>query len=194
MSRRKFDCPPGTEGNYKRGANIASSITSIIGAIATISALLMVKGASSLSSDPTSSEQLDSEGKSFVLTPKLKVWIIIGGVTLLGLAFLSLYNRIVPPFVAFYILATVLFSRPVLSVSTKDYIYKTATYLVAQFLALIPILLAMYGEWATHGRIQSISGALEWRYGYPTLVYIFAAIPLLTLIYSRINKYLEGYK
>ena len=193
MSRRKFDCPPGTEGNYKRGADIASSITSIIGAIATISALLMVKGASSLSSDPTSSEQLDSEGKSFVLTPKLKVWIIIGGVTLLGLAFLSLYNRIVPPFVAFYILATVLFSRPVLSVSTKDYIYKTATYLVAQFLALIPILLAMYGEWATHGRIQSISGALEWRYGYPTLVYIFAAIPLLTLIYSRINKYLEGY-
>ena len=193
MSRRKFDCPPGTKGNYKRGAYIASSITSIIGAIATISALLMVKGASSLSSDPTSSEQLDSEGKSFVLTPKLKVWIIIGGVTLLGLAFLSLYNRIVPPFVAFYILATVLFSRPVLSVSTKDYIYKTATYLVAQFLALIPILLAMYGEWATHGRIQSISGALEWRYGYPTLVYIFAAIPLLTLIYSRINKYLEGY-
>ena len=193
MSRRKFDCPPGTEGNYKRGADIASSIIGAIGAIATISALLMVKGASSLSSDPTSSEQLDSEGKSFVLTPKLKVWIIIGGVTLLGLAFLSLYNRIVPPFVAFYILATVLFSRPVLSVSTKDYIYKTATYLVAQFLALIPILLAMYGEWATHGRIQSISGALEWRYGYPTLVYIFAAIPLLTLIYSRINKYLEGY-
>ena len=193
MSRRKFNCPPGTEGNYKRGADIASSITSIIGAIATISALLVVKGVSSLSSEPTSSEQLDSEGKSFVLTPKLKVWIIIGGVTLLGLAFLSLYNRIVPPFVAFYILATVLFSRPVLSVSTKDYIYKTATYLVAQFLALIPILLAMYGEWATHGRIQSISGALEWRYGYPTLVYIFAAIPLLTLIYSRINKYLEGY-
>ena len=193
MSRRKFDCPPGTTGNYKRGADIASSIIGAIGAIATISALLMVKGASSLSSDPTSSEQLDSEGKSFVLTPKLKVWIIIGGVTLLGLAFLSLYNRIVPPFVAFYILATVLFSRPVLSVSTKDYIYKTATYLVAQFLALIPILLAMYGEWATHGRIQSISGALEWRYGYPTLVYIFAAIPLLTLIYSRINKYLEGY-
>ena len=193
MSRRKFDCPPGTEGNYKRGADIASSIIGAIGAIATISALLMVKGASSLSSDPTSSEQLDSEGKSFVLTPKLKVWIIIGGVTLLGLAFLSLYNRIVPPFIAFYILATVLFSRPVLSVSTKDYIYKTATYLVAQFLALIPILLAMYGEWATHGRIQSISGALEWRYGYPTLVYIFAAIPLLTLIYSRINKYLEGY-
>ena len=193
MSRRKFDCPPGTEGNYKRGADIAFSIIGAIGAIATISALLMVKGASSLSSDPTSSEQLDSEGKSFVLTPKLKVWIIIGGVTLLGLAFLSLYNRIVPPFVAFYILATVLFSRPVLSVSTKDYIYKTATYLVAQFLALIPILLAMYGEWATHGRIQSISGALEWRYGYPTLVYIFAAIPLLTLIYSRINKYLEGY-
>ncbi|MCI6485205.1 MAG: hypothetical protein SPC28_08760 [Alloprevotella sp.] len=193
MSRRKFDCPPGTKGNYKRGADIASSIIGAIGAIATISALLMVKGASSLSSDPTSSEQLDSEGKSFVLTPKLKVWIIIGGVTLLGLAFLSLYNRIVPPFVAFYILATVLFSRPVLSVSTKDYIYKTATYLVAQFLALIPILLAMYGEWATHGRIQSISGALEWRYGYPTLVYIFAAIPLLTLIYSRINKYLEGY-
>ena len=193
MSRRKFDWPPGTKGNYKRGADIASSIIGAIGAIATISALLMVKGASSLSSDPTSSEQLDSEGKSFVLTPKLKVWIIIGGVTLLGLAFLSLYNRIVPPFVAFYILATVLFSRPVLSVSTKDYIYKTATYLVAQFLALIPILLAMYGEWATHGRIQSISGALEWRYGYPTLVYIFAAIPLLTLIYSRINKYLEGY-
>ena len=193
MSRRKFNCPPGTEGNYKRGADIASSITSIIGAIAAISALLVVKGVSSLSSEPTSSEQLDSEGKSFVLTPKLKVWIIIGGVTLLGLAFLSLYNRIVPPFVAFYILATVLFSRPVLSVSTKDYIYKTATYLVAQFLALIPILLAMYGEWATHGRIQSISGALEWRYGYPTLVYIFAAIPLLTLIYSRINKYLEGY-
>ena len=193
MSRRKFDCPPGTKGNYERGADIASSIIGAIGAIATISALLMVKGASSLSSDPTSSEQLDSEGKSFVLTPKLKVWIIIGGVTLLGLAFLSLYNRIVPPFVAFYILATVLFSRPVLSVSTKDYIYKTATYLVAQFLALIPILLAMYGEWATHGRIQSISGALEWRYGYPTLVYIFAAIPLLTLIYSRINKYLEGY-
>lgn len=193
MSRRKFDGPPGTKGNYKRGADIASSIIGAIGAIATISALLMVKGASSLSSDPTSSEQLDSEGKSFVLTPKLKVWIIIGGVTLLGLAFLSLYNRIVPPFVAFYILATVLFSRPVLSVSTKDYIYKTATYLVAQFLALIPILLAMYGEWATHGRIQSISGALEWRYGYPTLVYIFAAIPLLTLIYSRINKYLEGY-
>ena len=193
MSRRKFDCPPGTKGNYKRGAYIASSITSMIGAIATMSALLVVKGVSSLSSEPTSSEQLDSEGKSFVLTPKLKVWIIIGGVTLLGLAFLSLYNRIVPPFVAFYILATVLFSRPVLSVSTKDYIYKTATYLVAQFLALIPILLAMYGEWATHGRIQSISGALEWRYGYPTLVYIFAAIPLLTLIYSRINKYLEGY-
>ena len=193
MSRRKFNCPPGTEGNYKRGANIASSITSIIGAIATISALLVVKGVSSLSSEPTSSEQLDSEGKSFVLTPKLKVWIIIGGVTLLGLAFLSLYNRIVPLFVAFYIFATVLFSRPVLSVSTKDYIYKTATYLVAQFLALFPILLAMYGEWATHGRIQSISGALEWRYGYPTLVYIFAAIPLLTLIYSRINKYLEGY-
>ena len=193
MSRRKFDCSPGTKGNYKRGADIASSIIGAIGAIATISALLMVKGASSLSSDPTSSEQLDSEGKSFVLTPKLKVWIIIGGVTLLGLAFLSLYNRIVPPFVAFYILATVLFSRPVLSVSTKDYIYKTATYLVAQFLALIPILLAMYGDWATHGRIQSISGALEWRYGYPTLVYIFAAIPLLTLIYSRINKYLEGY-
>ena len=192
MSRRKFDCPPDTEGNYKRGADIASSIIGAIGAIATISALLMVKGASSLSSDPTSSEQLDSEGKSFVLTPKLKVWIIIGGVTLLGLAFLSLYNRIVPPFVAFYILATVLFSRPVLSVSTKDYIYKTATYLVAQFLALIPILLAMYGEWATHGRIQSISGALEWRYGYPTLVYIFAAIPLLTLIYSRIKKYLEA--
>lgn len=193
MSRRKFNCPPGTEGNYKRGADIASSITSIIGAIATISALLVVKGVSSLSSEPTSSEQLDSEGKSFVLTPKLKVWIIIGGVTLLGLAFLSLYNRIVPLFVAFYIFATVLFSRPVLSVSTKDYIYKTATYLVAQFLALFPILLAMYGEWATHGRIQSISGALEWRYGYPTLVYIFAAIPLLTLIYSRINKYLEGY-
>ena len=193
MSRRKFDCPPGTKGNYKRGAYIASSITSIIGAIATMSALLVVKGVSSLSSEPTSSEQLDSEGKSFVLTPKLKVWIIIGGVTLLGLAFLSLYNRIVPLFVAFYIFATVLFSRPVLSVSTKDYIYKTATYLVAQFLALIPILLAMYGEWATHGRIQSISGALEWRYGYPTLVYIFAAIPLLTLIYSRINKYLEGY-
>ena len=193
MSRRKFDCPPGTKGNYKRGAYIASSITSIIGAIATISALLVVKGVSSLSSNPTSYEQLDSEGKSFVLTPKLKVWIIIGGVTLLGLAFLSLYNRIVPLFVAFYIYATVLFSRPVLSVSTKDYIYKTATYLVAQFLALIPILLAMYGEWATHGRIQSISGALEWRYGYPTLVYIFAAIPLLTLIYSRINKYLEGY-
>ena len=193
MNRRKFDCPPGTQGNYKRGADIASSIIGAIGAIATISALLMVKGASSLSSDPTSSEQLDSEGKSFVLTPKLKVWIIIGGVTLLGLAFLSLYNRIVPLFVAFYIFATVLFSRPVLSVSTKDYIYKTATYLVAQFLALIPILLAMYGEWATHGRIQSISGALEWRYGYPTLVYIFAAIPLLTLIYSRINKYLEGY-
>ena len=193
MSRRNFDGPPGTKGNYKRGAYIASSITSIIGAIATMSALLVVKGVSSLPSEPTSSEQLDSEGKSFVLTPKLKVWIIIGGVTLLGLAFLSLYNRIVPPFVAFYILATVLFSRPVLSVSTKDYIYKTATYLVAQFLALIPILLAMYGEWATHGRIQSISGALEWRYGYPTLVYIFAAIPLLTLIYSRINKYLEGY-
>ena len=193
MSRRKFDGPPGTKGNYKRGAYIASSITSIIGAIATMSALLVVKGVSSLSSEPTSSEQLDSEGKSFVLTPKLKVWIIIGGVTLLGLAFLSLYNRIVPPFIAFYILATVLFSRPVLSVSTKDYIYKTATYLVAQFLALFPILLAMYGEWATHGRIQSISGALEWRYGYPTLVYIFAAIPLLTLIYSRINKYLEGY-
>ena len=193
MSRRKFDCPPGTEGNAKRGTHIAFSIIGIIGAIATISALLMVKGASSLSSDPTSSEQLDSEGKSFVLTPKLKVWIIIGGVTLLGLAFFSLYNGIVPSFVVFYILATVLFSRPVLSVSTKDYIYKTATYLVAQFLALIPILLAMYGEWATHGRIQSISGALEWRYGYPTLVYIFAAIPLLTLIYSRINKYLEGY-
>lgn len=193
MSRRKFDCPPGTEGNYKRGANIASSITSIIGAIATISTLLVVKGVSSLSSDPTSSEQLDSEGKSFVLTPKLKVWIIIGGVTLLGLAFLSLYYRIVPSFVALYILATVLFSRPVLSVSTKDYIYKTATYLVAQFLALFPILLAMYGEWTTHGRIHSISGALEWRYEYPTLVYIFAAIPLLTLIYSRINKYLEGY-
>ena len=193
MSRRNFDGPPGTKGNYKRGAYIASSILGIIGAIATFSALLVVKGVSSLSSNPTSYEQLDSEGKSFVLTPKLKVWIIIGGVTLLGLAFLSLYNRIVPPFVAFYILATVLFSRPVLSVSTKDYIYKTATYLVAQFLALIPILLAMYGEWATHGRIQSISGALEWRYGYPTLVYIFAAIPLLTLIYSRINKYLEGY-
>ena len=193
MSRRKFDGPPGTKGNYKRGAYIASSITSIIGAIATMSALLVVKGVSSLPSEPTSSEQLDSEGKSFVLTPKLKVWIIIGGVTLLGLAFLSLYNRIVPLFVAFYIFATVLFSRPVLSVSTKDYIYKTATYLVAQFLALFPILLAMYGEWATHGRIQSISGALEWRYGYPTLVYIFAAIPLLTLIYSRINKYLEGY-
>ena len=192
MSRRKFDCPPGTKGNYKRGAYIASSIIGAIGAIATISALLMVKGASSLSSDPTSSEQLDSEGKSFVLTPKLKVWIIIGGVTLLGLAFLSLYNRIVPPFVAFYILATVLFSRPVLSVSTKDYIYKTATYLVAQFLALIPILLAMYGEWATHGRIQSISGALEWRYGYPTLVYIFAAIPLLTLIYSSFGFRLRG--
>ena len=193
MSRRNFDGPPGTKGNDKRGAYIASSILGIIGAIATFSALLVVKGVSSLSSEPTSSEQLDSEGKSFVLTPKLKVWIIIGGVTLLGLAFLSLYNRIVPLFVAFYILATVLFSRPVLSVSTKDYIYKTATYLVAQFLALIPILLAMYGEWATHGRIQSISGALEWRYGYPTLVYIFAAIPLLTLIYSRINKYLEGY-
>ena len=101
MSRRKFNCPPGTEGNYKRGADIASSITSIIGAIATISALLVVKGVSSLSSEPTSSEQLDSEGKSFVLTPKLKVWIIIGGVTLLGLAFLSLYNRIVPLFVEF---------------------------------------------------------------------------------------------
>ena len=184
MSRRKFDGPPGTKGNYKRGAYIASSITSIIGAIATMSALLVVKGVSSLPSEPTSSEQLDSEGKSFVLTPKLKVWIIIGGVTLLGLAFLSLYNRIVPLFVAFYIFATVLFSRPVLSVSTKDYIYKTATYLVAQFLALFPILLAMYEEWATHGRIQSISGALELRYGYPTLVYIFAAIPLLTLIYS----------
>ena len=159
-----------------------------------MSALLVVKGVSSLPSEPTSSEQLDSEGKSFVLTPKLKVWIIIGGVTLLGLAFLSLYNRIAPLFVALYILATVLFLQPVLSVSTKDYIYKTATYLVAQFLALFPILLAMYEEWATHGRIQSISGALEWRYGYPTLVYIFAAIPLLTLIYSRINKYLEGYK
>lgn len=192
MSRRKFDCPPGTKGNYKRGAYIASSITSIIGAIATMSALLVVKGVSSLSSEPTSSEQLDSEGKSFVLTPKLKVWIIIGGVTLLGLAFLSLYNRIVPLFVAFYIYATVLFSRPVLSVSTKDYIYKTATYLVAQFLALFPILLAMYEEWATHGRIQSISGALEWRYGYPTLVYIFAAIPLLTLIYSSFGSRLRG--
>ena len=192
MSRRKFDCPPGTKGNYKRGAYIASSITSIIGAIATMSALLVVKGVSSLSSEPTSSEQLDSEGKSFVLTPKLKVWIIIGGVTLLGLAFLSLYNRIVPLFVAFYIFATVLFSRPVLSVSTKDYIYKTATYLVAQFLALFPILLAMYEEWATHGRIQSISGALEWRYGYPTLVYIFAAIPLLTLIYSSFGFRLRG--
>ena len=192
MSRRKFDCPPGTKGNYKRGAYIASSITSIIGAIATMSALLVVKGVSSLSSEPTSSEQLDSEGKSFVLTPKLKVWIIIGGVTLLGLAFLSLYNRIVPLFVAFYIYTTVLFSRPVLSVSTKDYIYKTATYLVAQFLALFPILLAMYEEWATHGRIQSISGALEWRYGYPTLVYIFAAIPLLTLIYSSFGSRLRG--
>ena len=192
MSRRNFDCPPGTKGNAKRGANIASSITSIIGAIATISTLLVVKGVSSLSSDPTSSEQLDSEGKSFVLTPKLKVWIIIGGVTLLGLAFFSLYNGIVPSFVVFYILATVLFSRPVLSVSTKDYIYKTATYLVAQFLALFPILLAIYGEWATHGKIESISGALEWRYGYSTLVYIFATIPLLTLIYSRIKKYLEA--
>lgn len=189
MNRRKFGCPPGTQGNYKRGADIAFSI---LGAIATISALLVVKGVSSLSSNPTSYEQLDSEGKSFVLTPKLKVWIIIGGVTLLGLAFLSLYNRIVPPFVAFYILATVLFSRPVLSVSTKDYIYKTATYLVAQFLALFPILLAIYGEWATHGRIESISGALEWRYEYSTLVYIFATIPLLTLIYSRIKKYLEA--
>ena len=192
MSRRKFDGPPGTKGNYKRGAYIASSITSIIGAIATMSALLVVKGVSSLPSEPTSSEQLDSEGKSFVLTPKLKVWIIIGGVTLLGLAFLSLYNRIVPLFVAFYIFATVLFLRPVLSVSTKDYIYKTATYLVAQFLALFPILLAIYGDWATHGRIESISGALEWRYEYSTLVYIFATIPLLTLIYSRIKKYLEA--
>ena len=192
MSRRNFDGPPGTKGNDKRGAYIASSILGIIGAIATFSALLVVKGVSSLSSNPTSSEQLDSEGKSFVLTPKLKVWIIIGGVTLLGLAFLSLYNRIVPPFVAFYILATVLFSRPVLSVSTKDYIYKTATYLVAQFLALFPILLAIYGEWATHGRIESISGALEWRYESSTLVYIFATIPLLTLIYSRIKKYLEA--
>ena len=178
MSRRKFDCPPGTEGNAKRGTDIAFSIIGIIGAIATISALLVVKGASSLSSVPTSSEQLDSEGKSFVLTPKLKVWIIIGGVTLLGLAL--------------YILATVLFLQPVLSVSTKDYIYKTATYLVAQFLALFPILLAIYGEWATHGKIESISGALEWRYGYSTLVYIFATIPLLTLIYSRIKKYLEA--
>ena len=192
MSRRNFDGPPGTKGNDKRGAYIASSILGIIGAIATISALLMVKGASSLSSDPTSSEQLDSEGKSFVLTPKLKVWIIIGGVTLLGLAFFSLYNGIVPSFVVFYILATVLFSRPVLSVSIKDYIYKTATYLVAQFLALFPILLAIYGEWATHGRIESISGALEWRYESSTLVYIFATIPLLTLIYSRIKKYLEA--
>ena len=192
MSRRNFDGPPGTKGNDKRGAYIASSILGIIGAIATFSALLVVKGVSSFSSNPTSSEQLDSEGKSFVLTPKLKVWIIIGGVTLLGLAFLSLYNRIVPPFVAFYILATVLFSRPVLSVSTKDYIYKTATYLVAQFLALFPILLAIYGEWATHGRIESISGALEWRYESSTLVYIFATIPLLTLIYSRIKKYLEA--
>ena len=189
MSRRKFDCPPGTKGNAKRGAHIAFSI---IGAIATISALLVVKCASSLSSVPTSSEQLDSEGKSFVLTPKLKVWIIIGGVTLLGLAFLSLYNRIAPLFVTLYILATVLFLQPVLSVSTKDYIYKTATYLVAQFLALFPILLAIYGEWATHGKIESISGALEWRYGYSTLVYIFATIPLLTLIYSRIKKYLEA--
>ena len=189
MNRRKFDCPPGTQGNYKRGADIAFSI---LGAIATISALLVVKGASSLSSDATSSEQLDSEGKSFVLTPKLKVWIIIGGVTLLGLAFLSLYNRIAPLFVALYILATVLFLQPVLSVSTKDYIYKTATYLVAQFLALFPILLAIYGEWATHGRIESISGALEWRYESSTLVYIFATIPLLTLIYSRIKKYLEA--
>ena len=192
MSRRNFDGPPGTKGNDKRGAYIASSILGIIGAIATFSALLVVKGVSSFSSNPTSYEQLDSEGKSFVLTPKLKVWIIIGGVTLLGLAFLSLYNRIVPPFVAFYILATVLFSRPVLSVSTKDYIYKTATYLVAQFLALFPILLAIYGEWATHGRIESISGALEWRYESSTLVYIFATIPLLTLIYSRIKKYLEA--
>lgn len=192
MNRRKFDCPPGTQGNYKRGAYIASSILGIIGAIATFSALLVVKGVSSLSSNPTSYEQLDSEGKSFVLTPKLKVWIIIGGVTLLGLAFFSLYNGIVPSFVVFYILATVLFSRPVLSVSTKDYIYKTATYLVAQFLALFPILLAIYGEWATHGRIESISGALEWRYESSTLVYIFATIPLLTLIYSRIKKYLEA--
>ena len=192
MSRRNFDCPPGTKGNYKRGANIAFSILGIIGAIATFSALLVVKGVSSLSSNPTSYEQLDSEGKSFVLTPKLKVWIIIGGVTLLGLAFFSLYNGIVPSFVVFYILATVLFSRPVLSVSTKDYIYKTATYLVAQFLALFPILLAIYGEWATHGRIESISGALEWRYESSTLVYIFATIPLLTLIYSRIKKYLEA--
>ena len=192
MSRRNFDGPPGTKGNDKRGAYIASSILGIIGAIATFSALLVVKGVSSFSSNPTSYEQLDSEGKSFVLTPKLKVWIIIGGVTLLGLAFLSLYNRIVPPFIAFYILATVLFSRPVLSVSTKDYIYKTATYLVAQFLALFPILLAIYGEWATHGRIESISGALEWRYESSTLVYIFATIPLLTLIYSRIKKYLEA--
>ena len=192
MSRRNFDGPPGTKGNDKRGAYIASSILGIIGAIATFSALLVVKGVSSFSSNPTSYEQLDSEGKSFVLTPKLKVWIIIGGVTLLGLAFLSLYYRIVPSFVALYILATVLFSRPVLSVSTKDYIYKTATYLVAQFLALFPILLAIYGEWATHGRIESISGALEWRYESSTLVYIFATIPLLTLIYSRIKKYLEA--
>ena len=192
MNRRNFDGPPGTKGNDKRGAYIASSILGIIGAIATFSALLVVKGVSSLSSNPTSYEQLDSEGKSFVLTPKLKVWIIIGGVTLLGLAFFSLYNGIVPSFVVFYILATVLFSRPVLSVSTKDYIYKTATYLVAQFLALFPILLAIYGEWATHGRIESISGALEWRYESSTLVYIFATIPLLTLIYSRIKKYLEA--
>lgn len=190
MSRSKFDYPPGTQENYERGANIASSI---IGAFATISAILVIKGVSSLSSDSSSLDQLDSKDKHFVLTPKLKVLIIIGGVTLLGLAFLSLYNRIVPLFVSLYILATVVFSRPVLSVSTKDYIYKTATFLAAQFLALFPILLALYGEWATHGRIQSVSAALEWRYGYPTLVYIFAAIPLLTLIYSRINKYLEGY-
>lgn len=67
MNRRKFGCPPGTQGNYKRGADIAFSI---LGAIATISALLVVKGVSSLSSNPTSYEQLDSEGKSFVLTPK----------------------------------------------------------------------------------------------------------------------------
>ena len=70
MSRRNFDGPPGTKGNDKRGAYIASSILGIIGAIATISALLVVKGVSSLSSNPTSYEQLDSEGKSFVLTPK----------------------------------------------------------------------------------------------------------------------------
>ena len=181
MGRRNFGYPPGTRRNYKRGESIVGSF---LGA-----GLKIAKGtrrkrstSSTFSSMSFSTSTSDTSNEWPEITRKGMIWMAIVGIIFLILSGIAYYYREYFLSVDVSALAMFCFFRPLYSVRTKNYIVKAIMYLISQIIALGPILFPIIRVKYIWGIDRDISKILDDTYWFPSLAYIYAALPFFMML------------